>query len=45
MFYSWEKGNENDSLVRQQIRNFNMERELQSYSHNHEYTIAQDNLL
>lgn len=45
MFYSWEKGNENDSLIRQQIRNFNMERALASYSQNHEYTIAQDNQL
>lgn len=44
-FYSWEKGNENDSLVRQQIKNFNMERALESYSQNHEYTIMQDNYL
>lgn len=41
-FYSWEKGNENDSLLRQQIKVFNVSRALESYSQNHEYSIPQD---
>lgn len=42
-FYSWEKGNADDSLLRQQIKIFNTLRALENYTQSHEYAIDQDN--
>ena len=42
-FYSWEKGNENDSLLRLQLDSITLSRAIESYSQTHEYSILQDN--
>ena len=41
-FYRWEKGNENDSIRSLQVRESEILRAFLSYTHNHEYTILQD---
>ena len=41
-FYSWEKGNEDDSLLLQQIADCNILRALESYTQTHEYVISQN---
>ena len=44
-FYSWEKGNEDDSRRHQQIIDSYTMRAFESYTESHEYSIAQDNIL
>lgn len=41
-FYSWEKGNEDDSLIRQQAKDLHLSRSFESYTHYHEYAITED---